>query len=128
MLGGNSRLHAGRRGGADKDGTCLGFFANQASDDALYIYIRMDRTEEIVPLRVDINNDLSQEFAPGSSHDSPTHYTCNKQVMGEKTFRPAEVWLQFDSRRRLVDSKVQGGHLLSNEEVASLTDDDSEGY
>ena len=105
----------------------MGFFGNQTRDDALYLYIEADRTNEIVPLRVDINNDLSQEFAPGSSHDSPTHYTCTKQVMGEKAFRPVQVWLQFDSRRQLVDSRVEGGRLLADDEVASLTDDDPDG-
>ncbi|MDE2862057.1 MAG: hypothetical protein OXL33_01225 [Chloroflexota bacterium] len=126
MLGGNCRSDAGRDGPA-KDGTGLGFFGNQPRDDALYIYVEIDRTQEIVTLRVDLNNDLTQEFAPGSSHDSPTHYTCTKQVMGEQTFRPAQVWLQFDSRRRMVDSKVEGGRLVAEEELLDPTDADSDG-
>ena len=123
MLGGKSRFDAGRDGPA-KEETGLGFFGNQPRDDALYIYVEMDRTAEIVTLRVDLNNDLTQEFAPGSSHDSPTHYTCTKQVMGEQTFRPAHVWLQFDSRRRMVDSKVEGGRLVAEEELLDPTDGD----
>ena len=106
----------------------MGFFGNQQPrDDALYIYVEMDRTKEIVTLRVDINNDLTQEFAPGSSHDSPTHYTCTKQVMGEQTFRPAHVWLQFDSRRQMVDSKVEGGRLVAEEELLDSTGADLDG-
>lgn len=126
MLGGNCRSDAGPDDPA-KDGTGLGFFGNQPRDDALYIYVEMDRTQEIVTLRVDLNNDLTQEFAPGSSHDSPTHYTCTKQAMGEQTFRPAHVWLQFDSRRRMVDSKVEGGRLVAEEEMLDPTDADPDG-
>ena len=105
----------------------MGFFGNQPRDDALYLYVEMDRTQEIVTLRVDLDNDLTQEFAPGSSHDSPTHYTCTKQVMGQTTFRPAQVWLQFDSRRRMVDSKVEGGRLVAEEELMDPTDGDTDG-
>ena len=100
----------------------LGFFGSPQRDDGLYIHVELDRSHEVIKLRVDVNNDLTQEFAPGSSHDTPTHYVCAKQVMGQKTFRPARVWLEFDSRRQLIESKVEGGRLLSEDEVENLAD------
>jgi hypothetical protein len=92
LFGGGSRS-----GGADRVG--------------LYFYIKPNGCEEIVRVRIDSNNDLSMA-------DDNSTYFVNKTVRGStyKCTRSAELELSFDSNRRLQNTEVTGGALVTKED------------
>lgn len=89
-------------------------FSSPAPSDerAYWIYVRCNRCKEVVKGRVDLYNDLSSDY-----DGDQMSYFCRKVLMGtSRCFQQIEVSLKFDQNRRLIDSQVAGGQLISNEE------------
>jgi hypothetical protein len=86
-----------RSGGADRVG--------------LYFYIKPTGCDEIVRVRIDSNND------PSMADDNSTYFV-HKTVRGTtyKCTRSAELELSFDSSRRLQNTEVTGGTLVTKED------------
>lgn len=80
--------------------------------DVYRTVVRCNRCGEELPLRVDLRNDLSIQYAQGND---PTTYTCRKLVSGDGSnlcFQKMEVTLQFDENRRLLNREVAGGTFV----------------
>lgn len=75
-------------------------------DDGLYLYIRPDRCDEIVRLRINVMNDLSYT-------DDQKGLFAHKVVRGTKCFTPVEVDLHFNLQRKLVDTQITGGTIVT---------------
>ena len=89
------------------------FSSPARSDERSYwIYARCNRCKEVLRARVDLYNDLSLDY------DAPqAAYFCRKVLMGtSRCFQQIEVSLKFDQNRKLSDSHVSGGQLISQEE------------
>jgi hypothetical protein len=89
-------------------------FSSPARSDerAYWIYARCNRCKEVLKARVDLYNDLSIDY----DGDQMSYY-CRKVLMGtSRCFQQIEVSLKFDQNRRLVNSQVVGGQLISREE------------
>ena len=89
-------------------------FSSPARSDqrAYWIYARCNRCKEVVRGRVDLYNDLSIDY----DADQPSYY-CRKVLMGtSRCFQQIEVSLKFDQNRRLTDSQITGGQLITQEE------------
>lgn len=71
---------------------------------ALYFYVRPKRCGEIVRVRVDLINDLSQSDEGG--------YFCRKVVRANRCPFPAELHVSFDSNHKITQVGVQDGELL----------------
>ena len=71
----------------------------------LYYYVRPKGCEEVVRVRINRNNDLSQ------GEDGKTFWV-HKVVMGQKCFQRAELDLYFNGNRQLTNSEVSGGDLV----------------
>jgi hypothetical protein len=85
--------------------------ANESpAQTGLAMQVRCDKCGEILPLRVHLMNDLSVEYdAQGGVSD----YICRKVAMGKgMCFQQAVIELKFDSNRRLISHKIQGGALV----------------
>ena len=67
-------------------------------------YVRPKRCAEIVPVRIDRNNDLSKA-EDGS-------YFVRKLARGERCPFPAELTVSFDSSRREAQVTVQDGERV----------------
>lgn len=66
------------------------------------------RCSEIIEGRVDLNNDLSVEYA-----EDGESFHARKVLMGEnKCFQRIEVELTFSSTRELTSKQVSGGEFL----------------
>ena len=89
----------GGRAGSDRDG--------------LYIYVRCGRCGEVVRIRINMANELQQEFAEA---EGVAGYTLRKGVVDVKCFRPIEVTMRFDGRRRELSREIEGGTFISREE------------
>jgi hypothetical protein len=77
----------------------------------LYFYIKPNGCTEIIRVRIDSNNDLSMA-------DDNSTFFVNKTVRGStyKCTRSAELELTFDSSRRLQNTEVTGGTLVTKED------------
>ena len=75
-------------------------------DRGEYFYVTPHRCDDVLRVRVDMNNDLSQrDDASGywvRKLASSSNYKCNQ----------VELTLYFDSNRRLVDQEIEGGKLV----------------
>ncbi len=77
-----------------------------------WLRVRCHRCGEIIPVRIDMLNDLSRDFSTG-------HYFVRKVAMGSgrnRCFQRIELELTFDDKKQLIDQKVTGGELLLPEE------------
>lgn len=78
---------------------------SRGDKDALYIYVRSDRTGEVIRVRIHLYNDLSL------SEDGDGYYV-RKVIVGEKSFDRIEAQLTFDNKRQLSGSQIYGGELV----------------
>lgn len=79
-------------------------------DRGMYLYVHPHRCDDVLRVRIDMSNDLSQRD-DGSGYwvrklASSSNYKCNQ----------VELTLYFDSNRRLVDQEIQGGKLAEQAE------------
>jgi hypothetical protein len=84
-----------------------------ADRGALYLYVRCNRCGDVVRVRVNMANELGQEFAEG---DGVAGYVLRKGVVDTKCFRPIQVKLTFDGRRRETGREIEGGQFVTREE------------
>lgn len=78
---------------------------------SLHIYVRPKRCNQIVEVRIDLYNDLSQDDEGG--------YFVRKVAQAARCPFPAELMLHFDSRRILRESQVENGEIVSEEEYTA---------
>ena len=103
-------------GGGGGGGASSGKGGSRAGDaNGIYFYVRPTNCDEVVRLRIDRNNDLSLA-------DDNNSYVVHKVVRGTKCFQSVEVDLYFDSGRRLVNSELQHGALVSEDEYEAWID------
>lgn len=81
------------------------FGGGTESDPGLYYYIRVDRTGEVIQVRIHPGNDLSQT-------DDFKGYFTRKVVVGEKSFDRVEAEFFFDNKRSLTETRIDGGTLV----------------
>ena len=81
----------------------------QAGDKGIYLYVRLDRSGEVVRLRIDPGQDLNFDEDTGE-------YTCVKGIIGPKSYRQAEATFHFNSGRMLTTAEVKGGTLATPQE------------
>jgi hypothetical protein len=87
--------------------------------NGIWFHFRCDRCGSTVRIRVDKRNDLNRE------DDGPGALLLRKEVMDDTCFQlmQAEVWL--DSSYRVVSGDVFGGELITAEEYAEATDQET---
>ncbi len=75
--------------------------------NGIYFYIKPNGCQEIVKVRVDVNNEPSLD-------DDGKGYFVRKNARGTtyKCTRSAELYLTFDSNHKLLNTEVTGGTLV----------------
>lgn len=81
----------------------------EGGGNALFFYVRPARCDDVVRVRIDLNNDLSL-------NDDSSGYWIRKMIASSnyKCGR-AELTLYFDTNRRLLNTEINGGELVSRE-------------
>lgn len=74
--------------------------------DGLYYYVRPNGCDEVVRVRINRNNDLSL------ADDGKTLW-AHKLVRGVKCRQTVELDLYYDGNRKLTNSEVSGGALVT---------------
>ncbi|MFN0072334.1 MAG: hypothetical protein ACKVVP_12695 [Chloroflexota bacterium] len=82
--------------------------------EAFYLYIACDRCNDLVSVRVNRRNDLSQEFNPSTG--AVSSYRYQKGIVDQRCFRPIHVSITFDSSQREEMRDIAGGHFITREE------------
>lgn len=76
---------------------------------SFYAYVRPKRCDEIIEVRIDLMNELSQE-------ETGKGYFVRKIVRGARCPFPAELLVRFDQGRRAVGTEIKDGEVVSTEE------------
>ncbi|MCI0347440.1 MAG: hypothetical protein L0221_18685 [Chloroflexi bacterium] len=80
---------------------------------ALYLYVRCSRCGDVVRVRINMANELQQDFGEA---DGVAGYSLRKGVVDSKCFRPIQVAVKFDGRRRETSREIEGGEFVGPEE------------
>ncbi len=87
---------------------------NQSKDGGYYVYVKPKMCQEIVQVRINLSNDLSQT-------DDYEGYWCRKVASATRCPFQAELTLHFDKSRRLVDREIENGEFVSEEDFLAFT-------
>lgn len=75
-----------------------------------WINVRCRRCGEVIPVRIDLLNDLSLDYDSGQ-------YTVHKTVVGDgknRCFQRVELVLTFDANRKLLTQDAVGGEIITD--------------
>ena len=93
----------------------VGFFTSSPKTQdfsGYWIRVKCNRCGEVIRTRIDLYNDLSADYGEGD-----TTYFCRKLIIGkERCYQQIEINLTFDSRRHLIDKRVNGGQFIDENE------------
>ena len=100
----------------------VGGGAGQAVDRGLYRYVRCTRCQDVVRVRINMANEVSEisdepdEDGDVRRPDNPAaRYAVTKGVVDTKCYRPMRLTVLFDGRRRELESTVAGGGEVVDE-------------
>jgi hypothetical protein len=86
-------------------------------DERSYLLdVRCRRCGEIIPVRIDLMNELSRDFSTGQ-------YRTRKIVMGStknRCFQQIELELTFDKNKQLIEQHVTGGEIVEPPETDDI--------
>jgi len=82
---------------------------------ALYFYVKCNNCGEKIRVRVDMFNDLAQEF---DDNDRTSGYALEKDVLGNNCFRMMHLHVAFDSGKRITEKSIENGSLITKEEYS----------
>lgn len=87
------------------------FGGGGSQDDGhfLTLYVRPKMCKEILQVRVDLRNNLSLS-------DDESGYFVRKVASGARCPFNAELHLEFDKQRRLIDKSIENGDFVTEEE------------
>jgi len=74
--------------------------------NAYFVYVRPKRCQEVVRVRINLMNDLSLT-------DDESGYFVRKLASAQRCPFQAEISLLFDRNRRLVDTQVENGEMVT---------------
>jgi hypothetical protein len=85
------------------------FSAGGDRDVGMYFYVKLDKSGEIVKIRLDPRQDLAPEYGKGT-------YRSRKTITGPESLQKAEATFLFDENRSFQNADITGGSLVSEEE------------
>ncbi len=88
-----------------------------AADNAIHLYVRCNRCNAPVHVRIDPRNDLMIEY--GDDEDT-TGYRLIKEIMDSRCFRLMRAEIEYNRSRRETSRQIEGGTFISREEHDQL--------
>lgn len=73
-------------------------------DNGIYVYVRLQKTGEIVELRLIPRQELVPDYKNGG-------FFSHKVITGPRTLARADAVLRFDEQRRFTTADISGGEL-----------------
>jgi len=87
--------------------------SNEIDEDGFLIYVRCNRCNERLRVRVNLRHDLSINY------DTPKEksYFCRKTLVGSSgCFERIEIELTFNQKKKLIKREISGGTYINKEE------------
>jgi hypothetical protein len=86
--------------------------SDRTENNVRYVYVRCQECGEVIQARVHLVNDLSADYSKRKAS-----YHVRKTIVGsERCFRPIEIELAFNDKRRLVNQSIEGGEFITQRE------------
>ncbi|MBX7233432.1 MAG: hypothetical protein K1X65_03540 [Caldilineales bacterium] len=79
-----------------------------APDRGYRLHVRCRRCGEVIPVRINLDNDLSVDYDSGG-------YSVHKVIVGSgqnRCFQRIELDLRFDPQKKLIHEEVVGGEVV----------------
>ncbi len=96
----------------------LGGGGGSRPDRGLYWYVRCNRCQDVVRVRISMANEVSElsdepdeDGGEIAATNPKARYAINKGVVDSKCFRPMRLTILFDGSKREIESSVQGGEI-----------------
>jgi len=93
--------------------------AGGGPDRGLYRYVRCNRCKDVVRVRINMANEVSElsdepeEDGGGITATNPAaRYAITKGVVDSKCFRPMRLTILFDGRKNELEASVPGGEMV----------------
>jgi len=95
------------------------FFGIQIApkERAILLYVRCDRCQSTVAVRIDRYNDLAVEY---DAREVETGYVVTKPIMDAKCFRTMQATLTFDTHRNEQSRTISGGTFIDEATYRAL--------
>lgn len=88
------------------------------SDGAIHLYVRCNKCNALVHVRIDPRNDLAVEYG---DNDDAVGYRLTKEIMDSRCFRLIRAEIEYDRGKREVNRQIDGGTFISKDEYDQLT-------
>lgn len=95
-------------------GSSAGGTKGAAGDRGLYFFVKPEGCEEVIRVRIDPMNDLSE------SDDGKSFYV-RKVASGVKCFKKVEMEFAFNGGKQLVEKDIKGGTLVEESDWIAWT-------
>ncbi len=89
-------------------------------DPGLYYYVKCNRCGEVIRVRINPMNDLSQS-------DDGSNWYARKVIVGQRCYNRIEGTFTYNSGRRLINSELSGGEMVSKKEYDAFKQENPEG-
>lgn len=86
-------------------------------DGAIHLYVRCNRCNAPVHVRVDPRNDLTIEYG---DDENPSGYRLIKEIMDSRCFRLMRAEITYDPAKREISREIEGGTFVTREEYDQL--------
>jgi hypothetical protein len=89
-----------------------------AVDRGLYVFVRCNRCQDVVRVRINMANEVSELSDEPEEGEAPVErpsgarYAITKGVVDTKCFRPMRLTILFDGRRHEIERSVEGGEVV----------------
>jgi hypothetical protein len=97
--------------------------SSEPEDHAIHLYVRCDRCQAPVHVRIDPRHDLMPEYG---DDDEPSGYRLVKEMMDSRCFRLMRAEIEYDRARREKARQIEGGTFISRTEYDQLVVQGSE--
>jgi hypothetical protein len=91
-------------------------FSGGSGDEGIYVYVKLNRSDEVVELRLTPQHELVPDYEQGG-------YISRKTIVGPNSYARAEATFRFDDNRTLVSAQIDGGELSTAEAYRAQFDE-----
>lgn len=84
-------------------------FSGQERDEGIYLYVKLDRSGEVVRLRLNPQHDMNRDSERGG-------YVSRKKIIGPRTYKQSEATFRFNDNYQLVEWDITDGELVAEED------------
>lgn len=94
----------------------IGKFLSASPDKTptYWLYVQCNHCGEKIKSRVNLYNDLSIRF--GEKNEQDTYYSRKVIIGNQRCYRPIEVEMTFDKKRKLLARQITGGSFIDIED------------